>query len=90
MNHAILTTISIIVVGVFALVMINSVPIVHAQSIFPVPPPPTSQIIPQLGTIISAGHGQLVTRQGNCILTAGHGQLTINCNPTPPPPPPQR
>jgi hypothetical protein len=81
-NHAILGTISLIVV--FALVMINSAPILHAQSIFPVPPPPTSQIIQQPGTIISAGHGQLVRHQGNCILTAGHGQLTINCNPQPP------
>ncbi len=65
--------------------MINSVPIVHAQSIFPVPRPPTSQIVQQPGTIISVGNGQLVRHQGNCILTAGHGQLTINCNPTPPP-----
>ena len=30
--------------------MINGAPLVHAQSIFPVPPPPTSQIIQQPGT----------------------------------------
>lgn len=30
--------------------MTNGAPVVHAQSIFPVPPPPTSQIIQQPGT----------------------------------------
>jgi hypothetical protein len=49
MIMAFLMTISLIA-GVFALVMINGVPIVHAQSLFPVPPPPTSQIIQQPGT----------------------------------------
>jgi K319-like protein len=43
MNHPTLARVSLMLVGVFALVMINSVPVVHAQSIFPVPPPPTSQ-----------------------------------------------
>jgi large repetitive protein len=47
----------------------------------PTPPP----LPPHNGqTIISAGHGQLVSHQVNCILTAGHGELTNNCNPTPP------
>jgi hypothetical protein len=46
-NYATLATISLIVAG---LVMINSGPVVHAQSTFPVPPPPTSQIIQQPGT----------------------------------------
>jgi hypothetical protein len=44
MSHPTLAT--LIVVGVFALVMINSVPVGHAQSTFPVPPPPTTPIVP--------------------------------------------
>jgi hypothetical protein len=41
MNHPTLARVSLMLVGVFALVMINSVPVVHAQSIFSVPPPST-------------------------------------------------
>jgi hypothetical protein len=69
MNHAILGTISLIVV--FALVMINSAPIVHAQSTFPVPPPPTSQIIQQPGTTFAqpcVNNGTNVIESGKQIL----------------------
>ena len=45
-HHPTLGTISIIVAGMFALVIINIAPIVHAQSSFPVPPPPTTPIVP--------------------------------------------
>ena len=69
MNHAILGTVSLIVV--FALVMINSAPIVHAQSTFPVPPPPTSQIIQQPGTTFAqpcVNNGTNVIESGKQIL----------------------
>src|ERR1700730_12519742 len=42
MNYATLATISLIAAG---LIMINSGPVVHAQSVFPVPPPPTSTFV---------------------------------------------
>ena len=76
MKHAILAAISLLIAGTLGLVTINSAPVVHAQS---VPPSPNNG-----DSIISAGHGQLIRHQRNCILTAGHGQVTINCNPTPP------
>ena len=44
MNHPTLAT--LIVAGMFALVIINSAPVGHAQSTFPVPPPPTTPIVP--------------------------------------------
>ena len=59
MNHAILTTMSIIVVGVFALVMINSAPIVHAQFI------PTAQPCVNNGTNILGPPGKQIVNQEN-------------------------
>ena len=85
MNHAILGTTSLIVV--FTLFTINSPPIVHAQSTFPVAaPPPTSQIIKQ-PCVIESGK-QILNQENQCNGTrvtqprTSNGQPIANAGPS--------
>jgi hypothetical protein len=55
--------------------MINSGPVVHAQSIFPVPPPPTSQIIQQPPTSTFA---QPCVNNGSNVLGKDTGKQIVN------------
>jgi hypothetical protein len=73
MNYATLATISLIVAG---LLVINSGPVVNAQSTFQVPPPPTSQIIsqPPLPSIFA----QPCVNNGSNVLGKDTGKQIVN------------
>jgi hypothetical protein len=61
----------VIIPSAFSLFIINGVPVVHAQSTFAVPPPPTSQIIQQPGTTFAqpcVNNGTNVIESGKQIL----------------------
>jgi large repetitive protein len=90
MNQPTVVTISLIVA---ALVMINSAPVVHAQSIFPVPPPPTSQppttfvqpCVNNGSNVLGKDSGKQIVNQENQCTGQNVNQLPVAIATTPSP-----